>query len=64
MHMGFGPAGELPTSSQARWRHGGCRSAGVAMQLLARPPRRFGFGTRNWPHDVRSVGRTGIRNAR
>jgi len=32
---GFGPAAELPTSSQARWRHGGCSSAGVAMPLLA-----------------------------
>jgi hypothetical protein len=32
---GFGPAAGLPMSSQAPWRHGGCRSAGVAMQLLA-----------------------------
>jgi hypothetical protein len=23
---GFGSAAELPTLSQARWRHGGCRS--------------------------------------
>ena len=32
---GFGPAAELPTLSQGRWRHGGCRSAGVATQLFA-----------------------------
>jgi hypothetical protein len=27
---GFGPPAEPAASSQARWRHGGCRSAGVA----------------------------------
>ena len=34
MRPGFGPAAELPTSSPARRRHGGCSSPVVALQLL------------------------------
>jgi hypothetical protein len=44
---GFGPAAELPASSQARRRHGGLQFATRFCERHARqPPRRAGFGAR------------------
>jgi hypothetical protein len=50
---GFGPAAELPTSSQARWRHGGCSSR-LGSPNVIRGNRRAasGFGTPNRPHSL------------
>ena len=48
---GFGPAAELPTSSPARWRHGGCRSR-LGSANVMRGNRRFGFGTQDRPHSL------------
>ena len=57
---GFGPAAELPTSSRASRRHGGCSSAGVACNFspATAAPLRLRHAGPAAQLSVRSVGRT------
>jgi hypothetical protein len=49
---GFGPAAELPTSSQRDGVTAVAVRQAVHATFRRQPPRRFGFGTRNRPHSL------------
>ena len=66
MRPGFGPAAELPTSSPARRRHGGCRSPLAAAQLIAgnrraAPASAHGTGRTAYTKDVSRTKERGLR---